>query len=112
MGLSRLREWLNLLRRHGLSRQLLAAVTVQNMYANLGRIARRRGHPRSPAKSPDDYLPALRQAFPGSDEHLLRITVAYMRVHYGDQRISQDELDRLRADYAHTLAQPQASSQA
>ena len=112
MGLSRLRELLNLLRRHGLSRQLLAAVTVQNMYANLGRIARRRGHPRSPAQSPDDYLPALRQAFPGSDEHLLRITLAYMRVHYGDQRISQDELDRLRADYAHTLAQPQASSQA
>jgi len=112
LGLGRVREWLNLLRRHGFSRQLLAAVTVQNMYANLGRIARRRGHPRAPAQSPDDYLPALRQAFPGSDAQLLRITLAYMRVHYGDQRISQDELDQLRADYAHALAQPKASSQA
>ncbi len=110
IGLGRLREWLNLLRRHGFSRQLLAAVTVQNMYVNLGRIARRRGHPRSPAQSPDDYLPALRQAFPGSESQLLRITLAYMRVHYGDQRISPDELDQLRADYAHTIAQPQASS--
>lgn len=100
----RVREWLNLVRRHGLGRRLLAAATVQNIYANLSRLARRRGHPRQPAQSPDDYLPALRLAFAGHDEQLLRITLAYMRVHYGDQDITQIELDSLRADYAQVIA--------
>ena len=110
MGRDRLREWLNLLRRHGLSRRLLAAITVQNMYANLGRMARQRGHPRLPAQSPDDYLPVLRLAFPGHDERLLNITLAYMRVHYGDQSIAPDELDQLRTDYSQVIAPPENST--
>jgi hypothetical protein len=86
-------------RRFGLSSQLLAAISVENIYANLCRIARRRGYPRRPALPPDDYLPQLAQAFPGQDEPLARITAAYMRVHYGDRPVSLDELSALRADY-------------
>ncbi len=109
MGLGRLRAWLNLLRRHGLSRRLLAAVSVQNMYANLSRLARQRGHGRAPAQAPDDYLPALNLAFPGRAEQLQRITLAYMRVHYGDQGITQTELEPLRQDYARVIAPPSES---
>ncbi len=103
-GLSRgaldpFRAWINLLRRHGLSNRLLAAISVQNIYANLGRLARQRGFPRRPAQPPDAYLVLLQCAFPDQAERLQRITAVYMRVHYGDQAIARSELEQLRDDY-------------
>ncbi len=98
-GLDRLREMARLAGRFPLGSQLLAAITVQNMYANLTRMARRRGHPRRPAQPPDEYLPILAQAFPGQDAALERLTAAYMRVHYGDRTISREELAQIRQDY-------------
>lgn len=98
-GVRWLRDTAGLVRRFGLSRQLLAAISVQNIYANLCRLARQRGYPRRPAQPPDDYLPVLAQAFPGQDEALARITVAYMRVHYGEQPVAPIELAQLRQDY-------------
>ncbi len=99
-GLDRLRRWADLVRHYGLGTQLLDAITVENIYANLVRLARQRGHPRPPAQPPDEYLPALIQAFPGHDPALERITTAYMRVHYGDHPVSGEELRALRHDYA------------
>jgi hypothetical protein len=55
-GAQTLRDLAGLVRRFGMSRQLLAAVSVQNIYANLCRLARQRGYPRRPP-SPDAYLP-------------------------------------------------------
>jgi hypothetical protein len=98
-GLRWLRDTLGLVRRFGLSRQLLAAISVQNIYANLCRLARGRGLPRHPAQPPDDYLPVLAQAFPDQEEALSRITAAYMRVHYGEQPVTTAELAQLRQDY-------------
>lgn len=98
-GVRWLRDLAGLVRRFGLSRQLLAAISVQNLYANLCRLARRRGYPRHPAQPPDDYLPILIQAFGGHEVALTRITAAYMRVHYGDQPITTTELAQLRQDY-------------
>jgi hypothetical protein len=98
-GARTLRELAGLVRRFGVSRQLLAAVSVQNIYANLCRLARERGYPRRPAQPPDAYLQTLTQAFAGHEEALERITAAYMRVHYGDRAVSMDELSALRADY-------------
>lgn len=98
-GVRWLRDMAGLVRRFGLSRQLLAAISVQNIYANLCRLARQRGYPRHPAQPPDDYLPTLQQAFADQEEALARITVAYMQVHYGDQPVSAAELARLRQDY-------------
>ncbi len=94
-----LRDMAGLVRRFGLSRQLLAAISVQNIYANLCRLARQRGYPRHPAQPPDDYLPVLAQAFPDQEQALSRITLAYMRVHYGDQSVTTAELAQLRHDY-------------
>ncbi len=98
-GLDRLRELARLAGRFPLGSQLLDAITVQNMYANLNRMARRRGHPRRPAQPPDEYLPVLALAFPGQDEALDRLTAAYMRVHYGDRSISREEMAQIRQDY-------------
>jgi hypothetical protein len=99
-GAQWLRDMSNLVKRYGLSRQLLAAVSVQNIYANLCRIANRRGYPRHRAWPPDDYLPTLKKVFgPEAEEALSRITLAYMRVHYGDKLIGIAELAQLQKDY-------------
>lgn len=57
--------------------------------------------------APDEYLPILYQAFPGQERALQRLTLAYMRMHYGDHQcvfgenaaISESELTQLRADF-------------
>lgn len=98
-GLERLRGAARLVGRLGFSGRLLAAVSVQNIYANLCRLASQRGQPRPPAQPPDDYLPTLRRTFPGHDDALARITAAYMRVHYGDHPVTLAELGQLREDY-------------
>jgi hypothetical protein len=103
-GVRWLRDMAGLVRRFGLSRQLLAAISVQNIYANLCRLARQRGFPRHPAQPPDDYLPDLAQAFIGWEEALARITAAYMQVHYGDQPLTTAELARIRQDYQRVRA--------
>lgn len=96
---ARLRDLGNLLRRYGLGPGLLAAISVQNIYANVCRLAARRGHPRAAAQSPDEYLPRLFVAFPEQHEKLMRLTAAYMRVHYGDRGVDPTELAQLREDY-------------
>ena len=49
--------------------------------------------------SPGEYLPVLHQDFPAKDVALQRLTLATMRVHYGDHPISESELAQLRADF-------------
>ena len=105
-GLRWLRDVAGLVRRFGLSRQLLAAISVQNIYANLCRLARQRGYPRHPAVAPDGYLAVLAQAFPGQQQALSRITAAYMRVHYGEQPVTTSELAQLRHDYNQVRKKP------
>jgi len=102
----RLRDLASLLRRYGLRPGLLAAISVQNLYANVCRLASRRGYGRLPAQPPDEYLPRLQAAFPDQEGALRRLTAAYMRVHYGDQPAAGAELTQLRADYAAIVATP------
>jgi hypothetical protein len=105
-SLRRLKMLARLARRFGVSRGLLAAISVENLYANLCRLARQRGYPRRPAQPPDDYLALLVRAFGGHEAHLSRLTAAYMRVHYGEQPVSRSELARLRADYQRVRTAP------
>jgi hypothetical protein len=98
-GARALRNAAGLIRRFGLGTHLLAAISVQNIYANVSRMARHRGYPRRPAQPPDDYLPVLVRALGGFEDQLARITLAYMRVHYGDHTVSRAELAQLREDY-------------
>lgn len=105
-GLDRLRNWADMIRRYGVGSRLLAAISVENIYANTGRLARRRGYPRRRSQPPDEYLPVLAQAFPGCEEALARITTAYMRVEYGDLPADMEELAQLRADFTHLRQAP------
>lgn len=98
-GLDRLRNLMDLARRYGVGAQLLAAISVQNIYANVSRTAGERGFPRHPSQPPDVYLPVLWSAFPGCEAELARITDAYMRVEYGDRSLDDVELSALRQDY-------------
>ncbi len=103
-----LRDAAGMVRRFGLSRELLDAISVQNIYANLCRLAARRGYPRPPALPPDRYLRLLEEAFPGHAAALAEITAAYMRVHYGDQSVSHASLARIRERYAEIQETPNA----
>ncbi|MCL4836154.1 MAG: DUF4129 domain-containing protein [Caldilineaceae bacterium] len=98
-GWRRLRNLAGLVRRYGLGRELLDAISVENIYANLCRLGRQRGEARLPSEPPDDYLPRLASVFPGQAAGLAQITEAYMRVYYGEQAISGEELAGLRAVY-------------
>jgi hypothetical protein len=109
--LERLRGTGQLIGRFGLSRNLLAAISVQNIYANLCRIGRQRGKPRLLSQPPDAYLPVLASLFPGEEERLRRITLAYMRVHYGEHPVSGEELAALRGDYRVLIHQAAESEQ-
>jgi hypothetical protein len=106
-GLDRLKDWFALLGRYGVSSQLLAAISVENIYANLARIARRKGFPRHPSQGPDRYLPQLIVAFEGHEAELNAITAAYIRVRYAERPITPEELDALRAAYASVTAPPE-----
>jgi hypothetical protein len=106
-GWDRLRDWFALLGRYGVGSQLLAAISVENIYANVTRLARRKGYPRHPAQGPDSYLPMLMQAFPGHEIELNAITAAYLRVRYGEHPITPQELDALRAAYAAITTPPE-----
>jgi hypothetical protein len=108
--LARLRDLAGLLRRYGLRPALLAAISVQNIYANISRLAGRRGYARAAAQPPDEYLPRLYHAFPGQEAALARLTAAYMRVHYGDHPVDETELAQLRADYTQIQAAAQEHS--
>jgi hypothetical protein len=111
LGLDRLRSWLKLLGRYGVSQELLEAISVENIYANLVRLARRRGYPRPPSEAPDRFLATLQRAFPSHDDRLARITNAYLRIHYGEQPMAPGELEQLRADYAEIIAPPADAEQ-
>jgi hypothetical protein len=106
LGLDRLKDWFALLGRYGLGSQLLAAISVENIYANLTRLARKEGFPRQPSQAPDHYLPTLMQAFPGHESELTAITAAYLRVRYGEHPVTPHELDELKAAYASVTTPP------
>jgi hypothetical protein len=110
LGLDRLKNWFALLGRYGLGSQLLAAISVENIYANLTRIARTKGYPRHPAQGPDKYLPVLMQAFPDHETELTTITAAYIRVRYAERPITAEELEELRAAYTAITTPPEQTS--
>ncbi len=104
-NLDRLRNWLKMVGRYGVGRRLLAAISVENMYANLVRLARQRGITRPPALPPERFLPMLNQAFPGCELELDTLTRAYLRVRYGEHPADPRELAQIRAAYTRILQQ-------
>jgi len=79
--------------------ELLAAISIRNIYANVTRLAAQQGYPRRPAETPYEYLAKLRQAFPGRADALRRITEAYVQVEYGHVPTGRGTLAALRQDW-------------
>ncbi len=98
-GWERVKGLFNLVRRYGIRRELLDAISVHNIYANVERLAARHGLPRRPAETPYEYLPRLATLFPGHEEALRHITEAYVQVHYGERAIRGEELETLRREW-------------
>lgn len=85
-----------LLTRFGLG-GLFTALTIRRIYAQLQKLAARRGYPREPARTPYEYLPTLVECFPSCQADLARITEAYVGVHYGELPEQPEELASIRA---------------
>lgn len=103
---SRLRGAWASMAQFGAGSDLLAAISVRNIYANTTRLARKRGYPRGRARTPYEYLPDLQSAFPQAPEDAQRITEAYVGVHYGELPSSRAELAELRAAYERLRSSP------
>ncbi len=96
---SQLRSWFDTLR--GLApKSLLEPITVENIYANVSRLASRQGYERAVSQTPDQYLPDLIQAFPDHAEPLTALTLSYMEVYYGNAAVSDQQLETLKGYYA------------
>ena len=102
----RLRGAANLVGQFGMGSDLLAALSVRNIYANTARLAKKRGYPRHKARTAYEYLPDLQAAFPAAREEARQITDAYVSVAYGDLPTSKEELADLRAAYERLKGSP------
>lgn len=108
----RLRGAWNTVAQFGVGADLLAAISVRNIYANTTRLASRRGYPRARARTPYEYLPDLQAAFPEAQDEARTITEAYVGVHYGELPTSREELNELRAAYDRLKASPVSEKEA
>ena len=104
---ARLRNAGTMISQFGIGSDLLAAISVRNIYANMGRLARKRGYPRHKARTPYEYLPDLRAAFPEAGAEAEAITDAYVAVHYGELPTSRDQMEALRAAYERLKESPE-----
>jgi len=68
---------------HSTLDRFFAALTIRRIYAHLGALAAEQGYPRASHETPYEYLPTLERSFPGNHDEVVRITEAYVAVHYG-----------------------------
>ena len=73
--------------------RLLAADRIRQIYTHLIDLAAELGKPRSEADTPLEYLSELKVLFPTSEQDLIEITEAYLRVRYGQFPETQAEVE-------------------
>ena len=76
------------------------------------RLAASRGYPRPAARTPYEHLAALRQAFPGCESDVFRLTEAYVAVHYGELPERAEALLEIRAAFERIKAHPETAEKA
>jgi len=108
-GWNRVKDLFGMVRRYGIGRKLLDAISVHNIYANVERLAAQRGLPRRPSETPYEYLPRLSTIFPGHEEALRHITEAYVQVQYGGRVVGGEGLERLREEWEDLRRAPHPS---
>ena len=95
-GRDRLSQLAGLVDQYGLGPQLLSAITIRRIYANLVRLATKAGYPRLGFQTPYEYQESLHEVFPGREKDVALITEAYVSAHYGQLPDSRDELRQIR----------------
>ena len=106
-GFGRVKDLAGLVGQFGVGKGFYAAVSIRHIYANLQKLAAERGYPRDPAWTPNDYLPALKRAFPGQDEALQHITEVYNAYEYGHVSTDPAEMEKLKAAWEAIRTMPE-----
>jgi hypothetical protein len=100
-----LRRLRDLFRRPHLTLDEGGIASIRRIYANLTRLAAQRGFPRRDAVTPYEFVGELRAAFPDAELEERAITEAYVRVHYGEQQPTAEEIRRVRDAWERIKAQ-------
>jgi hypothetical protein len=105
-GWQRIRDMAGKLADLPVSRRLYAAISVRYIYANVIRLAERRGFPRPLACTPNEFVTTLERAFPGHGADVAHLTAAYVKVHYGEVPANRSELVSLRESWERLRSAP------
>jgi hypothetical protein len=105
----RLAEMLGILRQFGLGRDLLTALTIRRIYAQMEKLAGVRGYPRALSETPYEYRRELGQAFPEQVGDVQLITEAYVAVRYGEVPEDHQELEVVRAAWTRVRSSPKSA---
>ncbi len=73
-------------------RRFLAAARIRRIYAQLTELSADLGRPRPPAFTPLEYLPVLENVFPNHAAELRMVTLAYLKVRYGELPETRQEV--------------------
>jgi len=76
--------------------QLRGAGSVRAIYANLLTLMAAADHPRQAGQTPYEFEPTAEEVLPAREAEVNAITNAYVRARYGEQDVSDDELQGLR----------------
>jgi hypothetical protein len=82
--------------------------SIRRIYANLVRLAARRGFPRRDAETPYEFMRDLRETLPGATAEERAITDAYVRVHYGEHTPAADEVAKVKEAWKRIRAEDAA----
>jgi hypothetical protein len=88
-------------------RRELPEDTVRRWYAEVLLLLERKGLPRPPGATPDEFLRPVASAFPECQHGFHELTRAYEAVRYGSERLSREDLMRLepRKDFVMEMLQ-------
>jgi Domain of unknown function (DUF4129) len=84
-------------------RRELPAETVRRWYAEALVVLERKGLPRPPGVTPDEYLHLVGEAFPDCRHGFHEMTRAYERVRYGSRPLSPRDLTTLEPRRGHVM---------
>jgi hypothetical protein len=85
--------------------RLLAAARIRYVYTQLLALAARLGKPRPASATPLEFLPALKDLFPGEEQTLDGITQAYLKIRYGELPETYEEVQQVLLGWDQIKAQ-------
>jgi hypothetical protein len=94
-GLEKMRDELEKMAGLRQARRLFAAARIRRIYARLMDLSTRLNTPRPESRTPLEFIPSLKQLFPGMTGELELITNAYLGVRYGELPEINEEVEKV-----------------